>query len=65
VRVHAVPEELRIRDAAGRISLSGSRSSGTAAAPALWSAGMNFIIRHIISATVSSPTIHVIFWVMK
>jgi hypothetical protein len=53
------------REAAGRISLSGSRSSGAVVAGACRSAGMNFMMRHIISATSSSPTVQVIFWLTK
>ena len=54
------------RDDAGRIIESASRSSGTGADAGLSaSAGLNFMMRHIISATSSSPTCQVIFWVMK
>jgi len=53
------------REAAGRIMESGSRSSGTVDAGLSASRGLNFIIRHIISATSSSPTRQVIICVMK
>ena len=46
------------------LPLPASRSSGTAVA-ADCSAGRNFMIRHIISATSSSPTCQLIFCVMK
>ncbi len=53
-------------DGAGRIMNAGSRSSGTDdGADDPLSAGMNFMMRHIISATSSSPTDQVIFCVMK
>jgi len=54
------------RDDAGRIIVAASRSSGTGAAAAVSaSAGLNFMMRHIISATYSSPTCQVIFCGVK
>src|SRR5690349_18887211 len=54
-------------DDAGRMAESASRSSGTDEEEDLASLsdGMNFMMRHIISATSSSPTDQVMVWVMK
>ena len=49
--------------AAGRSIASASRSSGTAGLSA--SRSRNFMMRQFISATSSSPTCHVMCWLMK
>ena len=65
VRVAPSQKNFVSRDDAGRIVASASRSSGTCEHRHQRSAGLNFIMRHIISATSSSPTCQVIFCVMK
>ena len=66
VRVDAVPEELRVprrRRTHHRVGVEVvGHGCGTGASCI---AGLNFMMRHIISATSSSPTCQVIFCVMK
>ena len=59
---------LRVNQSGKRKVVVVMRERGGRTLPAVFkseSAGLNFMMRHIISATSSSPTCQVIFWVMK